>query len=253
VTSYGKEDFIEASKRNSIPVVELQHGVISPYHPAYSFPGKGSTKLTFPDYLLMFGDYWANCVDYPIPTDRIQSVGYPFIETEITKLAEAEKKQQVVVVSQQRLGEYISKFALELSEQENLQYEIVLKLHPLECDDWQEKYPWLKNSKIRIIDDKKTTLYGLFAESKAQIGAFSTAIYEGLAFGLQTLLLDIPGVEHMNPLLDSGAVVKIESVDQAMNFLSKMESAEPLNMQQYFERGSLRRIIKFIDSMVSDN
>ena len=37
VCSYGKEDFIEACKIKQIPVVEIQHGVITKYHTGYSF------------------------------------------------------------------------------------------------------------------------------------------------------------------------------------------------------------------------
>ena len=86
ICSYGKEDFIEACKDKSIPVVELQHGIISQYHPGYSF--QGNIKRTFPDYLLTWGDYWSTCTDFPIPYDSVISVGFPHSEKFIFEVHE---------------------------------------------------------------------------------------------------------------------------------------------------------------------
>ena len=73
VVGYGKEDLIEACRSLDIPTIELQHGVISPYHPGYSYPDR--SKKFFPDYLLTFGDYWIDAADYPLEKERILSVG----------------------------------------------------------------------------------------------------------------------------------------------------------------------------------
>ena len=54
VCSYGKENFIEACKSNAIPVIELQHGVITKYHTGYSYEKDKAKKHTFPDFLFSF-------------------------------------------------------------------------------------------------------------------------------------------------------------------------------------------------------
>lgn len=53
----------------------------------------------------------------------------------------------------------------------------------------ENDYPDLEQSGIEVIDNYKTELYYLFAISTYQVGALSsTAIFEGLYFGLQTFI-----------------------------------------------------------------
>ncbi len=55
VVSYTKEGIIIACKRNNIPVVELQHGVINEAHYAYNI-NKRYSDIFFPDYILTYGE-----------------------------------------------------------------------------------------------------------------------------------------------------------------------------------------------------
>ena len=73
VNSLGKETLIEAGKILKIPTAELQHGVINNFHPTYAF-NNGKRKYTFPDYMLVWGDYWKENIDYPIPQDNIVNI-----------------------------------------------------------------------------------------------------------------------------------------------------------------------------------
>ena len=202
VCSYGKETFIEACKSKEIPVVELQHGVISPYHLGYSFPGPKRAKRTFPDYLFSFGDFWKAGIEFPISKDQIYSVGYPYLEDEAKQYAGLEKKNQIVFISQGTIGREMSRFAVALSKREDFPIEIVYKLHPGEYARWRKEYPWLAEADIQVVDDDQIPLYKLFAESRIQVGVNSTALFEGLTFGLQTILLDLPGVEYMDHLVN---------------------------------------------------
>jgi len=118
VGSYGKETFIEACKTLKIPDF------------AYSFPGSRRTKRTFPDYLFTFGDFWKKYVEFPIKKDCIFSVGYPFLEKEIDKYREVIKKNQILFISQGSSGRELSKFAVDVANYSNLNYNVVYKLHP---------------------------------------------------------------------------------------------------------------------------
>jgi len=130
VCSYGKETFIEACKSMEIPVVELQHGVISPYHLGYSFPGPKRAKRTFPDYLFAFGDFWKESMEFPIIPERIYSVGYPYLEDEAAHYAELKKEDQLLFISQGTIGKAMSQFAVALSKRKDFSPRIVYKLHP---------------------------------------------------------------------------------------------------------------------------
>ncbi|UJG44355.1 MAG: CDP-glycerol glycerophosphotransferase family protein [Candidatus Heimdallarchaeum endolithica] len=248
ICSYGKEDFIEACKIKNIPVIELQHGVISKYHLGYSFESKGARKYTFPDYLFVFGDYWKKSVKFPIEQNKIISVGFPELEKKKEFYSNIQKKNQILFISQITVGEKLSKLAIELSKDNSIDYHIVYKLHPRESKKWAELYPHLKNSKIEIISQEKN-LYQLFAESKILVGVYSTAIYEGLNFGLKVFLLDSPGIEHVENLIEQGFAQKITNLadlkEQINNPLEKK-----IDYNYFFESDSIENIKKKIYEII---
>ncbi len=232
VVSYFREDFIEACQELGIPVAELQHGLIHQYHMGYSFPGKNS-KHNFPDYLLVFGEYWEETADFPIDKSRIYSVGYPYLEEGKEQYSELDNKNQILFISQGTVGEELSKVAVALSELEEINQHLVYKLHPGEFDRWKEEYPWLVDSDIKVIKNE-TPLYKLFAESKAQVGVNSTALFEGQAFRLDTYLLDTPGIGIMEKVLCKGYAEKVEDADDLCTHLKSSSSNNEKTQVDYF-------------------
>lgn len=249
VDSYGKEGFIKAAKSLEIPVAELQHGLISHYHAGYSFPGHHRKKTTFPDYLLTFGDYWVNSASFPIDDDHVIPVGYPFLEYQKKRLHHVEKKNQVVIISQPSIGHILSRAISEAKELMNLDWNLVYKLHPLECSNWKTCYPQLIDSDIRVIDDNRTSIHQLFAESKVQIGVYSTALFEGLAFDLDTILFNAPGVGNMNHLIDSGSAVLVRN---ATEIVSALEGDRPkeFDRKHFFRPNALKNVVQFISAFL---
>ncbi len=207
VCSYGQEALILAAKDLHIKTIEMQHGAISPFHLGYSFP-PGETKLSFPDFLFLFGSFWKNTVKYPIIDEHLFPIGYPYFDQQRRLFSRIKKENKIVFISQQNIGVQLSLFAVELAKRINDSPRIIYKLHPLEYAIWKDDYPLLyqavKNGIIDIVDKDAPSLYQLLAEAKWQIGVNSTALFEGLAFGCITILADIPGIEYMQPLIDSG-------------------------------------------------
>jgi len=200
VTGWSKPTLIETCRILDIPVVELQHGTINPYNVEYSHPGERS-KTLFADYLFTWGEFWNEQTEFPISDNRVYSVGYPYFERERTQYIDVESSNQLLVVSQPIYGDVIAQVATDLSAADP-SYDIVYKLHPAEYDGWKDRNPELERSEITVIDSDDPPLYQLFAESRAQLGVASTALFEGLGFGLETYLLEQPGVEYMNGLLE---------------------------------------------------
>ncbi len=232
VVGYNKETLIEACHELDIPVVELQHGVIYQDHFGYAYPGLG-TKETFPDYLLVWGDFWKETVEYPIPDERVIPVGYPYLEQSVKKYTEMSQTDQIIFISQGTIGEELSKFALEISEHPEIKHDIVYKLHPGEYDRWQDEYPWLMDTDFEVIDSSEPPLYELFAESSVQIGVGSTAVYEGLAFGLETYVFGCTDSSVLQPLVDEGAAELISTSDELAKSLGTMETS--FNKEFYFK------------------
>jgi len=209
VVSYGFEPLIYAASALHIPTVELQHGVITPEHLGYSVP-VNMTKKLFPDYLLLFGEYWKENMDnFPLPAEHLIILGYPYFER-MSKNKEniIRKENQIVIISQGTIGRELSKFAVKLASIQKGKYKIIYKLHPDEWGMAQKLYSELYEAKkmglLEVVDTDTLALYTLFFQSRWQLGVYSTALFEGIAFGCQTILVDLPGVEYMVPLIKKG-------------------------------------------------
>lgn len=245
VVSYGDETLIEACKRKEIPVVELQHGVIYDHHFGYSYP-EDETKTTFPDYLLTFGEFWNENARFPIPDDRVIPVGYPYLEQRLDKYDDVEPAEQLLFISQGTIGRELSQFALKVHEDDRIEDEVVYKLHPGEYDRWEDEYPWLAKSDMRVIDESEPPLYRLFAESSAQIGVGSTAVYEGLCFDLETFVFEADGADVLQPLVEDGAASMIESVDELAGKLGA-SAANQFEREWFFKSDSVANILEELE------
>jgi hypothetical protein len=228
----------ELCKELGITTVELQHGTICPCHMAYDFPKLKRQLEVFPEYFLSFGKYWEDCTNLPLPKNHIFTCGYPYLETEYKKYKKTKNNKQVLFISQGTIGKELSKIAVEFAEKGD--YDVVYKLHPGEYSRWKEEYPWLLESKVKVIDNDNEPFYKLLAESYAQVGVYSTAIYEGLVFGLRTFIAELPGWENMADLIDGGYAVKV--VDAAgLSRSLKSGKGKKLNVDYFFKKDSLSR------------
>ncbi len=250
VCNYGKEDFTEACKLNNIPVIELQHGVITKYHVGYSYEKDSAKKNNFPDFLFTFGKYWGESVNYPIPKEKIVPVGFPELETRKQKCQNVKKKKQILFISQRTIGSKLSRFAVELSQIKNLDYRIIYKLHPFEVKSWKNNFPWLAQSDIEVVDHQGRNLYQLFAESEVQVGVYSTALFEGLSYHLKTFLVDITGIDYMENLIQTGIAIKINTPEELVSVLSD-KRAERFDTELFFKTNSISNIREELNKIIS--
>jgi len=252
ICNYGKEDFVEVCKLNNVPVIELQHGVITKYHVGYSYEKDSAKKNNFPDFLFTFGKYWGESVNYPIPKEKIVHVGFPELEIRSKRYQEVKKKKQILFISQKTIGTKLSKFAVELSQTKNLDYKIIYKLHPFEVISWKENFPWLAQSDIEVVDHQGRNLYQLFAESEVQVGVYSTAIFEGLSYHLKTFLVDTTGIDYMENLIRTGIATKISKPEEIVSVLSE-KTAEPFDTELFFKKNSISNMKKELDKIIRKN
>ena len=230
VVAYENQANVAAAKDLGITVVELQHGTITDYHLGYSYPKKtrlGGEIKYFPDKILTFGDYWINSETCPIDSKDIIPIGFPYFESQSKDFINiSPRKNQVLFISQGVIGKYLSKVAFELAS-ELKGYEVIYKLHPGEYATWRQNYPELVEASswdnFKVIDNSETPLYKLFAQSNYQVGAFSTAIYEGLMFNCKTFILDVPGVEYLDDLINKNYVFKISDASDLIDNLDEFK------------------------------
>jgi hypothetical protein len=209
VCSYGKESFISAAKELSIPVVELQHGIIDKMHVGYSF-SEGIRKDYFPDYMFSYGEFWKDTAIFPIDRERVIPIGNPWFElTKPAYQSELVKQKQILFISQPTIGAELSQHAVRLRSLIPKDWRILYKLHPLEICDWKNIYFDLDIDGIDVIEDSNVDFYKLQTESAIQVGVYSTALYEGAVLGCRTFILDIEGWQHVRPLIEFGAATKV--------------------------------------------
>ena len=204
VVSYGQAPIIKAAKDNFIDVVELQHGTFSKYHLGYSFPNREKPLDYFPNKLYVWSEFWKKMIKLPIDDEYVVVDEFRYLNEQKSKFGHIKKKNnQLIVLSQGAIGNDIAEKFLEYYDRFK-EFDIKYKLHPGEFDRWQN-YPALKKliefDNVEIVKNE-IPLYILFAESSLQIGVFSTALYEGVEFGCDTLLLNINGIEYMDRFIE---------------------------------------------------
>lgn len=254
VVSYENLAIVAAAKSLGIEVIELQHGTITDYHLGYSYPEK--TRLNgeipyFPDKILTFGDYWINEKNCPISNENIIPIGFSYFEVQSKDYINIKAiKNQVLFISQGVIGKYLSQIAFKFAKSQK-DFKIIYKLHPGEYATWRENYPDLVEASsfdnFEIIDNSEIPLYKLMAESEYQIGAFSTAIYEGLMFNCKTFIVDVPGVEYLDDLVEKSYVFKIRDVDDLINNFDKFEP-DVYNKNFFFKKFDKELLKSVIDN-----
>lgn len=228
VVAYENHAIVAAAKSLGIEVIELQHGTITDYHLGYSYPER--TRMNgeipyFPDKILSFGDYWMNEKTSPIAMENIIPIGFSYFEAQSKDFIGLNViDNRILFISQGVIGKYLSGIAFEFAKcQKDLK--IIYKLHPGEYATWRQNYPELVEASsldnFEVIDNSKIPLYKLLAQSNYQVGAFSTAIYEGLMFNCRTFIVDVPGVEYLDDLVERGYVFKISNANDLSDNLNE--------------------------------
>jgi hypothetical protein len=228
VVSYNHDRMIlnEAARKRNIPVVELQHGAMGKYHIAYNYSRKREIG-SFPDYVFTYGDFWKIHTRLPIDEDKVKVVGSVYFDQKLrskpSNVPEKDKRQ-ILFVSQLTIGEQLSIFAVELSKIiDKTVYQIIYKLHPTEYSDWRNQYPWLKSDAVTVIDNNDHDIYYYFGNAFCQVGCYSTAIFEGLGFGLKTFILPFYGYQYMEELYNNEYAKLVTTPDDIIEDIDKYD------------------------------
>jgi hypothetical protein len=205
VVSYGREAFLAACKDLAIPTLELQHGSPTAGKLNYDFDQERRPKRWVPDYVLTFGQFWAEKGVWPVPHERRKVLGYPYFESHRQAYSGVTKTDHFLVLSQQVIGKQLAQFCVRMADYLPDDVVIEFKLHPAEVPYWQGEYPELAaHPRIQVLTGEEGNLHFYQARAKWQAGVYSTALYEGMALGCATFLVDLPGVEFMRDVVDYG-------------------------------------------------
>lgn len=207
----------QVAKELGIKTIELQHGTMYDNHAAYQY-GTDKSMVQLPQEIYTFSEYWNDFVHMPQST-KVTAMGYPYFEKQRNKYLNDSSQQKkicnILFISQGTISEELSKLAVELERLlDSKKYHIIYKLHPGEYADWKERCKWLIDTNIEVVDSFDKNIYEYFAMSSIQVGAYSTAVYEGLGFGLRTYLYDIAHARALSKLVDKGYADFVHSAEE---------------------------------------
>lgn len=234
VVSYSlmNQIFTIVAKKHSIPVIELQHGTVGPYHIAYNYIGKLILK-SFPDYFFSWGDFWTLNAKLPITEENIKPVGFPYIDHfRETDIGIIKNQKQVLVISQLRkdIAEFTFKLASLLPD-----YKFVFKAHPREYSIAKDRYQHLgKTGNIEIVDHDNKPIYNLFQESNFTLGVSSTALIEALAFGCKVGIIKLFGWEYYEDVEEDSYFKFLSNVEEGRSMIIEEEISKTQNDENVF-------------------
>lgn len=242
----------ELAHEMGIKVVELQHGFISKEHIGYNYKRQHDLSV-IPDYLILFSDYWKMCASYPIKNDCLLPLGYPYyysMKKRYYTVPDHGDRPVILVLSQhiytRRLLDDIKNLCVYF-DNIHFSYRILYKLHPMEADTEVKDDPIFKRENIELVDNSKRNLYECFSVCNVQIGASSTAIFEGIGFNLKTILLDYPLVKGpMSGLIDHQYALVASDGEAAARLITEGMKELKADINLFNEDGSLDRIVGFL-------
>lgn len=229
VVSYGHAAaFHSVAKDIGVPSFEVQHGAITHNHMGYSYP---VTQVNiFPDYLLVFGEYWSENAAFPLSKEKICSAGFVGFD-EKRKESPTRNGKYILFVSQNVNVFDMAQYALAVAEALP-EEKVVFRLHPKLAGDSsinQKLFGSNMPPNLDVSSSPKRSIYDLFVEAKVQVGVFSTAIYEGIGVGVPTVILKLSGWEVMARMSDymsvSFASSNEELVEACLNLAVSVDTS----------------------------
>jgi hypothetical protein len=190
----------QACRELEIPPIELQHGLITAYLPAYRRATPTKNRDCIPEYLLAHGEIYAEMVRNGnlFETGKVFSTGYPYLQrmlqertaTPTLKQSYSPHAHNILFTSQWIIASEIQNFIIKVAEQlehTHMDIGILFKPHPYDKND----YTSLQHYKHIILVDKYEDTFKLFTIADIHSTVYSTSGLEAMAFGTPNIFLDI--------------------------------------------------------------
>ena len=228
VVYYNNDVFAEykVAKELGVHSVELQHGVINNHH-EYYFEDTSGVNNDTPEYLLTFGELhnkWIRLVE----GSSAVAVGFPFQEYMIRNLESVETEDKTIIVypvSDSRFEHVVSEFADRIVA---YGYKVLIKLHPLEADDYQTIYPVLSgNCNVSFITSQSEGIYYWLKLGTFHVMASTTVGLEAMAFDHTRVCIaeNVPH-EQTQCLLDWGLAEGFSTAPELLDIVSNKKTKE---------------------------
>ncbi len=227
VNAYSSPAVVVGAKQAGAKVTEIQHGFISQYHPAYSYPNIRIQSA--PNKLMVWGSYWAKAANFPKGLKPlVTGPSTQFLEQRQLVASQPKQPKTILFTSQGALGAQL--FSQAIAWANSLpDHQITYRLHPNES---LADYPGKDLPENLTISHKTPGFLELLGQHEYLVGGFSTTLYEGLAFGLKVIVLPLPGFENVQQAIDLGDMT-LASGDTSTAYLTKLLTEANLAQNPY--------------------
>lgn len=256
--AYAKDKMVlsELAKERGIPTAEIQQGHWGRGVVPYNFIGV-TGLVTFPEYLLVSGQYEIDTARLPIQKENVYAVGSPELEKQKKYYEKAikNKKKRKTIITFICSGEpELADAAIELSEKlDSEKYKIYFKLHPSEYTNWKEKYSRLLDATVEVVDGSRHDMYYYMAVSDWLIGIASTVLFEATRFDTNILILRKGWFFNSERLIGTGNATYIDTMDEAVEYIIR-DDMPPKPNREYFYCGNSEQLLReAIDDILSKN
>lgn len=263
--------FVWACKKMGVPVVDLQHGVQGPLHPAYAQWALNhqyvSTIPLVPDCFWVWSSNEAVAIQNWASgtTHQCYVGGNPWVD--LWKLSNSEPvevkqlKEKAAIVAARAEGQFIVlitlQYGLDYSEQlaplrallrlVGDTYKFWVRLHPLMLERRQEIKQYLDNLFIELDEVSDLPLPALLPHCKAHITHSSSAVIEASDYGIPSIITSRFGAELFTEYLDAGLAVEAnEDPSDIHNALKNLQQVENTRYERSSNRETECSIQKLI-------
>lgn len=199
------------AKKFSIPIIELQHGIITELHLGYIyFLPKDQINKILPNRILVYGDLFKKAIleaSNAFSPEEIRVVGLlrlnNFLEENRLKRETIRRESRkklgidyddflITITSDSVSGNFFAKFLKETIPLLKRKIRIAIKLHPMDNERKErERYKEIiSRFRVKILTDDIIDLYRLLISSDLHVTICSTVFLECLALGVPNIIVD---------------------------------------------------------------
>jgi hypothetical protein len=243
-----------AAKKNGIKTIEMQHGLISPFHGNYIYK-KILSKQSIPDEIIVFGNFYKNLLikeSNMFLEENIHVGGNLYIESKIKdslsnnvkKIKEKAANKKIALITTQPIysGSAYDSIIKKLQE---LDFFIIIKPHQSD-----PKNKFVKYRKIVLVSNE--SLYELLKIADINITISSTTAIDALLFSVPSLVIDSNIKE--NPLYFLKNIKGINFLN-SVHIVDKIKKSlqlkkDQINSSEFLEFESERKLGNIISSII---
>lgn len=231
VCYYSNFEMIRAARKNNIPIIELQHGLVSTGHRAYYF-SKPYGDEHLPDYFLSYGAYSSDVVTrgHVVRPGQTLDYGNSFLELVASKLSISKELESI-----KNNFKKVICITGQLPATDGPLLKMIYEIHhlfPGICFIFKPRHKDLTRTfdeRFNFLERFEINTYELLKYCDYHITVYSTCAMECLALGKPNISIDIKGYysKFLKPMLDENQFNHVVSDSSGLKkTLEKLEKAE---------------------------